>query len=248
MSYSIQNINAAALGRSDLRELYRSRLAAQPATGQSSASADRFVETPIQSVEWTSPLGIEKNTPGRQPAIFVDKDGVLNDFDGTLYPGATQALVKLMNVTNLPIYIVSNQGWVCDGDPAKALETMHALVDAISENGGKLKGVLYSPVRWQQEYNGRLVGTCKPNPGLFFEAAHQDPNAFDLADSYLIGDSATDGLAAKKASPDMVTIMVKTGCGGKHNKVTHTPNFLANDIGGAANWIIAREKTFSKSA
>ncbi len=70
---------------------------------------------------------------------------------------------------------------------------MHALVDAISENGGKLKGVLYSPIRWRQDYNGQLVGTCKTN-------------------------SATDGLAAKKASTDMVTIMVKTGCGGKHKK------------------------------
>jgi histidinol phosphatase-like enzyme len=244
MNYSIQNTNAAALGRSDLRELYRSRL---PATCQSIAPADGFLETPIHSVEWSSPSGIESNTPGRQPAIFVDKDGVLNDFDGTLYPGATQALVKLMNVTKLPVYIVSNQGWVCDGDPAQALETMHALVDAISESGGKLKGVLYSPVRWQQEYNGRLVGTCKPNPGLFFEAAHQDPNTFDLADCYMIGDSATDGSAARKASPDMVTVMVKTGNGGKHKKVTHTPNFLADNIGGAADWIIARENSFSKS-
>jgi hypothetical protein len=47
MSYSIQNTNTAGLGRSDLRELYLSRLAAQPATGESSAPADGLIETPI---------------------------------------------------------------------------------------------------------------------------------------------------------------------------------------------------------
>ncbi len=72
MSYSIQNTNTAGLGRSDLRELYLSRLAAQPATGESSAPADGLIETPIHSVGWTSPLGVKKNTPGRQPAMLME--------------------------------------------------------------------------------------------------------------------------------------------------------------------------------
>ena len=61
--------------------------------------------TTISSVRSTRPDGFTVNTPGKQPAVFMDRDGVLNSTDGfvnspedldkALLPDALKAVARL---------------------------------------------------------------------------------------------------------------------------------------------------------
>ena len=205
-------------------------------------------ETPITAVDWVEKSEVVTKTPGRQPAIFVDRDGVINQFlqpgdkiSDHLYPNAVESLVRLMESTKLPVYIVSNQGHQCHGDPQLGVDSMIELADAVVAAGGRLSGILYTTQPWGARPSADTVSAAKPKPGLFLQAAQQDLGQFDLADSYMIGDSVTDTIAAKKAHRDMTTIMVKTGRAGVDPKRHRDPDHWASDIEQAVDWIIARE-------
>ena len=48
--------------------------------------------TTINSVRSTRPEGFTVNTPGKQPAVFLDRDGVINSTDGFVNSRITEWL------------------------------------------------------------------------------------------------------------------------------------------------------------
>ena len=74
---------------------------------------------------------------------------------------------------------------------------------------------------------------------MFLEAASQ--HGVDLSKSYMVGDSVKDMVAAKKAHPEMQTVLVKTGKAGSDEKLPHQPEAWHDNINTAVDWIISKE-------
>jgi len=154
-----------------------------------------------------------------QPAVFLDRDGVLIEDVNLLtkpdeiriLPGVPAALQKL-KFKGFKLIVVSNQPIV-----ARGLATEDE-VKAIHKNLGELLGRQGAPTidGWYfcpHHPNATLLAyrqdcQCrKPAPGMFLQAA-QDHH-LNFASSFSIGDRITDIIAGSKAG--CRTILVQTG-------------------------------------
>jgi len=159
--------------------------------------------------------------------------------DERIIPEFLDAVARLSRETDARIFLVSNQGqqWI----PLKEQEAvMRHLVDPVEERGGRIDAVYIctNDKKWtppEGEENGR-----KPAPGMLLAAAIDNGDAVDLADSYMVGDMTTDIAAGESAHPDVTSVLVKTGYGGKDGKVKIEPDHTSADLGAAVDWIISR--------
>lgn len=213
------------------------------------------MNTPICPVLKSSCEGLRIDTPGRQPAVFLDRDGVLNsgesyvrtpeELDAQLMPSSLVALARLRQA-GIPTILVTNQGGVGAGvtSPEMNHAILERLAQRVDEAGGHLDAIYYCPTPGAAvpvplqpgEVSGR-----KPGPGMLFQAAWDLGAAIDLADSYMIGDRVTDLQAADGATFQMNTVLVETGCGGRDGNPTASPDHRARDLGDAVRWILRRE-------
>ncbi|MBI4232836.1 MAG: HAD family hydrolase [Chloroflexi bacterium] len=158
----------------------------------------------------------QKPAPEPAPAVFLDRDGIINalvpkDGEGfldspysleefRLLPQAAAA-VRALNQKGLLTIVVSNQPGVAKGKCTLAfLEALNArMVRCLEVEGASLDGIYYClhhPQAVVQELR-MACGCRKPRPGLLLKAA--EDFSIDLARSYAIGDNWTDcqaGLAA----------------------------------------------------
>jgi len=137
------------------------------------------------------------------PAIFIDRDGVINrrrpgDYvlDGSqlvLIPGIRSALKQLSSL-GLPLIVISNQAAVGKGllDPSGLEKITTQMYQTLLADGVFLFAAYYCIHRSSEDCLCR-----KPKPGLLLRAA-QDFN-IDLSRSIFIGDSDTDVQAAQAA-------------------------------------------------
>lgn len=138
------------------------------------------------------------------PAIFIDRDGVINCLRPGDYvlnwsqfvfvPGIREALKQLSSL-GLPMIVISNQAAVGKGllNPAGLEEITIRMNEALVADGTYLAAAYYCPHRIEDDCPCR-----KPKPALLFSAA-ADFN-IDLRRSIFIGDSETDVQAAWAAS------------------------------------------------
>lgn len=150
-----------------------------------------------------------------QKIIFIDRDGVINvdpigDYikrweDFKFEKGALEAL-KGISRLGFEIILISNQAGVGDGIfTEEALNTIHEnMVKVFKENGINYHSAHYC-------LHGKQAGcSCrKPQIGLFEKAAKE--NDFAVAETFFIGDKATDMEAGKKYG--LKTIFLRTGHG-----------------------------------
>ncbi|MFH0902590.1 MAG: HAD-IIIA family hydrolase [Pseudomonadota bacterium] len=147
-------------------------------------------------------------------AVFLDRDGVLIEnradyvkdlSEITFLPGACEAVTELAS-SSFRIFIVSNQSVV--GRGRIPLELAMALndhvVSILTASGGRIDRSYICPHRPEDACECR-----KPRPGMLLRAAAD--YGLDLAESYLVGDSAGDIMAAWNAG--VTGIMVMTGLG-----------------------------------
>ncbi|MGH2354185.1 MAG: D-glycero-beta-D-manno-heptose 1,7-bisphosphate 7-phosphatase, partial [Chloroflexota bacterium] len=150
-----------------------------------------------------------------RPAVFLDRDGVINEnLDGAyvrtweafrFLPGAVESIVALSQAGH-PVVVVTNQGGIGRGHmTAAALDDIHArMVAAIRASGGLVDAVLYCPHHPDDGCECR-----KPRPGLLQRAACE--LGLDLSRSVFVGDHLTDLQAAVAAG--CRPILVLTGRG-----------------------------------
>ncbi len=145
-------------------------------------------------------------TPGKRPAAFLDRDGVLNLDKGYTYrpddlvviPGAAEA-VRLLNEAGYYVFVVTNQSGVARGLYTMAeVEVFNdRLRDRLAAEGVLIDAFYVCPHHTDgivQEY--AIACTCrKPGPGMLEQAAREWP--IDLDRSFLIGDKDSDMEAAK---------------------------------------------------
>jgi D-glycero-D-manno-heptose 1,7-bisphosphate phosphatase len=143
------------------------------------------------------------NRTAKGPAIFIDRDGVINcrrpgDYvlnwsQFVFMPGIREALKQLSSL-GLPMIIISNQAAVGKGllDPAGLEEITTRMNEALLADGTSLAAAYYCTHRIEDDCPCR-----KPKPALLFSAA-ADFN-IDLSRSIFVGDSDTDIQAARAA-------------------------------------------------
>ena len=149
-----------------------------------------------------------------QPAIFLDRDGVINENradhvtgwdDFVLVRGALAGL-RVLSDLHMPTFVVTNQAIVGRGViTPEALEALHArMCTLLASQGGRITAVYACPHRPADRCACR-----KPRLGLFVQAARE--HGLDLGSSYYIGDALTDVAAGQAAG--CTTVVVCTGRG-----------------------------------
>jgi D-glycero-D-manno-heptose 1,7-bisphosphate phosphatase len=140
----------------------------------------------------------------RQPAIILDRDGVINkkppkaqyvrtweEFEWV--PGVKDAL-RLLKKANYRVIVVSNQAGIGRGAMTEVdLQKIHErMLAEVSDAGGQIEAFYYCPHDWDEGCECR-----KPKPGLLFQAQHE--LNLDLTRTLFIGDDERDAQAADAA-------------------------------------------------
>ena len=201
-------------------------------------------------------------TPGSaetlRPAVFLDRDGTINEQMGyinhlsrfRLLPGAAQAIRRL-NTLGLPVIVVTNQSGLARGYfPETLLDEVHREMHRLlALEGAHIDGLYICPHHPEaKEERFRLQSNCrKPKTGLLEQAAAEQH--LDLRHSFVVGDRWSDLRCG--AAVGATTILVLTGYGrgdacyvGPGQAVQ--PDFIAEDLDGAARWICARAESREK--
>jgi len=155
-----------------------------------------------------------------RPAVFIDRDGTLNEEVGYLHrpedvvliPGAARAIAGL-NLRGIPVIVVTNQAGIGLGkygweDFRAVTEHIHRLLAA---EQARVDGVYAAPhhEKGLGEYAHPDHPDRKPNPGMLQRAAEE--LSLDLSRSWMIGDKAVDLEAGRRAGCRVA--LVRTGYG-----------------------------------
>jgi D-glycero-D-manno-heptose 1,7-bisphosphate phosphatase len=157
-----------------------------------------------------------------KPAIFLDRDGTLNEEVDylsdpeqlVLISGAAAAVARL-NALGIPVVVVTNQSGIGRGkyswqDFEAVMKRMGTLL--ASENA-QIDAVYASPHHEQAlgEYAVTDHPERKPNPGMLVRAAAE--HGLDLSRSWMVGDKALDLEAGRRAGCRVA--LVRTGYGSR---------------------------------
>jgi D-glycero-D-manno-heptose 1,7-bisphosphate phosphatase len=143
-----------------------------------------------------------------RPAVFFDRDGVLNTDHGYVHrvdtfewtPGAREA-VKLCNDKGCLVFVVTNQAGVARGYfGVDAVERLHGWMDEqLGAVGAHVEEFQYCPYHVDAvvpEFRGASERR-KPAPGMLLDCMRNW--AVDSANSFLVGDQPSDLAAAASA-------------------------------------------------
>ena len=153
-----------------------------------------------------------RNLKNKQKAIFLDRDGTINEFVGflrstddfRLLDGVGEAVRKINDSEYLAI-VITNQPVIARGEvTVQYLREIHNKMETLlGAEGAYINALYYCPHHPDGGFEGEvkeLKINCdcrKPKPGLILRAA-EDFN-IDLSGSWMIGDSDTDVLCGKNA-------------------------------------------------
>lgn len=144
----------------------------------------------------------------RRPAVFLDRDGVLNEDTGYIHdpaewhwrPGAVEA-VRLVNDAGYYAFIITNQAGVAHGyyDEAAVDRLHHWMRRELAAIGAHVDDVRYCPFHPEAavEQYRRISDWRKPGPGMINDLIAAWP--VDRERSFVIGDQKTDIQAAEAA-------------------------------------------------
>jgi D-glycero-D-manno-heptose 1,7-bisphosphate phosphatase len=174
----------------------------------------------------------------RQPTVFLDRDGVLNQrirggyvtrwADFVFLPGVIEALAKL-KFAGFQLVIVSNQAGVAKGifTCADLIQITEALLSELGTAGVLVEGAFFCLHAPPDACSCR-----KPNVGLFREAART--LSIDFLRSFLIGDSPSDIQAGAQMS--CTTVYLDSGI----NKSIKA-GYRAESMTDAVGWVLTRK-------
>jgi len=144
-----------------------------------------------------------------RPALFLDRDGVLNEdrgyvsrWDDFRWIAGAKATVAAFNKAGWLVFVVTNQSGVGRGYYTE--DDMHALHARMSEElaaaGGHIDAFYFAPHHPEapvEAYRHPDPPDRKPNPGMILRAFSEWP--VDRARSILVGDKPSDMEAAARA-------------------------------------------------
>jgi D-glycero-D-manno-heptose 1,7-bisphosphate phosphatase len=155
-----------------------------------------------------------------QPAIFIDRDGTINEDIGYLssldeliiYPWAAEA-IRLINESEFKAVIVTNQSGIARGlYTEETLAAIHErMMSELAREHARIDAIYYCP-HHPKIGDGHYRKACecrKPNSGMLLQAARE--HGIDLARSYVIGDKASDINLATGAGARGVLVLTGYG-------------------------------------
>jgi D-glycero-D-manno-heptose 1,7-bisphosphate phosphatase len=143
-----------------------------------------------------------------RPAVFFDRDGVLNEDNGYVFEidkirwtnGAREA-VKAANDAECFVFVVTNQSGVARGLYKESdIEALHKwMTDDLAKIGAHIDAFEYCPYHPEAiiEQYRQVSRRRKPAPGMINDLLERFP--VDVSRSILIGDKPTDLEAARAA-------------------------------------------------
>ncbi len=182
-----------------------------------------------------------------RPAVFLDRDGTIAEEVGYLnhasrfrmFPFAAAAIRRL-NEAGLPVIVVTNQSGAGRGYfPESLVHSVNEfMTQQLTEAGAKLDAIYYCPHTSADNCNCR-----KPKTGMLDRAAQE--HGLDLQRSIVVGDRYGDMELARNVRAR--GILVRTGYGEGElawhaAKWPFQPDFVAEDLGQAADWILREPK------
>jgi histidinol-phosphate phosphatase family protein len=191
----------------------------------------------------------ESTQQSPKPAVFLDRDGTINPQPAyhwgpermELLPGAANAIKRLKDA-GYPVVIVSNQtcvgyGYVTADEAGAVMDRMSELLQ--EEAGIDIDGVYMcheAPTAVLPEYRHNDPPDLKPNPGMLTRAA--DELGFDLATSYMVGDSLTDLGAGHRVGTKSILVRTGHGAQAESELPSGLADYVASDLVEAVDWIL----------
>ena len=187
----------------------------------------------------------QAKTPRR--AVFVDRDGVLNEEvnylgkaeDLRMIAGAAAA-VKRLRGAGFKVIVISNQAGVARGFFTDS--DLKAVTDRLNEElraaGTRVDAIYYCT--HHPDAGEKVRCECrKPGTAMLKQAEKRFHLDFKL--SFFIGDTTTDIQTARNAG--CVSVLVKTGKAGQDACYPDArADFECADMPAAADWIISRRR------
>jgi histidinol-phosphate phosphatase family domain/HAD-superfamily hydrolase, subfamily IIIA len=146
-----------------------------------------------------------RNLSNKQRAVFLDRDGTINQYVGflkniedfKLLDGAAAA-IRLINESGYLAIVVTNQPVIARGEVTQEqLQQIHNKMETLlGQQGAFLDAIYYCPHHPQKGYAGerteyKIECSCrKPKPGMLYEAAEK--YNIDLSQSWVVGDGLID--------------------------------------------------------
>jgi D,D-heptose 1,7-bisphosphate phosphatase len=137
----------------------------------------------------------------RRPAIFLDRDGVLNHDDGYVesierfrwIDGAIEAL-RSLNEAGYFVFLITNQAGVAHGHyPESAIVELHAWMQTeLRKHGAHIDDIRYCPFHPEGKIDAYRQNSDwrKPASGMIFDLCGEWK--VDISKSHLIGDKPSD--------------------------------------------------------
>ena len=170
-----------------------------------------------------------KNLSKKQKAVFLDRDGVINEYVGflrdindfRLMEGVAKA-IKMINSSGYLTIVVTNQPVIARGEVTlEGLKEIHNKMETLlGQEGAYVDAIYYCPHHPDRGFEGerpeyKIECECrKPKPGMLLQAAEK--YHINLSESYMVGDGIIDMDAGKAAGCKLVMVGDKEYEGAKH--------------------------------
>jgi len=206
----------------------------------------------LQRVERDLAAGRIPAVPGNAapaPAVFVDRDGTLNQDPGflakadglRLLPNVGEA-VRSLRQGGYRVVVLTNQPVIARGEASfEDVEQIHRKLEwELGKAGAFVDGIYYCPHHPDRGFAGEraeLKFDCdcrKPRTGMV-EAACADLG-LDRGKSWMIGDQTADIELAHRAG--LRSVLVQTGAAGQDGKYPASADYIAADLRDAADLIL----------
>jgi D,D-heptose 1,7-bisphosphate phosphatase len=146
-----------------------------------------------------------KNLTVKQKAVFLDRDGTINTFNGyvtkpedfELIEGAAEAIKKINGSGYLAV-VITNQPVIARGElDFETLDLIHKKMETdLGKQGAYIDDLFYCPHHPDKGFPGerpeyKIDCDCrKPKPGMILQAAEK--YNIELGQSYMVGDDQRD--------------------------------------------------------
>lgn len=177
-------------------------------------------------------MGINKMAHFKNPAVFLDRDGVLTEErsyvtslkEFCIFPYAEECVRKIHEKGYYAI-VVTNQSGVARGLFSE--EQLVAMNRYLMQRTG-VDAVYYCPHHPEGEVAKYRQNCCcrKPGTGMFKAACREWD--IDMARSFMIGDRAGDVLAGQNAG--IKTVLVESGYGSGRLESDVSPDYVLKDL------------------